>query len=86
MADSRKPLEWVYLPEFDSYCQQAGDTNYASFCCVGGSRRGDTYTLRFTPAKDWYTWRGDCETVLVKTEDGYRFCSNHSLEMPNEQP
>lgn len=73
------PLDMVYLAETDSYYNQAGDTNYAPFACTEGSRTGDTYTLHFTPAVDWLEGFGDRETVMVKTEDGYRFLSNHTL-------
>lgn len=73
------PLDMVYLAETDSYYNQAGDTNYAPFSCTEGSRAGDIYTLRFTPAVDWLEGFGDRETVVVKTEDGYRFLSNHTL-------
>lgn len=80
MEDLNIPFEWIYLPETDSYYHEAGDTNYVRFSCVGGSRTGDIYTLHFTPESDWELWNGDCETVIVKTEDGYRFVSNHTLE------
>lgn len=80
LADMTVPLEMVYLEETDAYYNEAGDTNYIPFACTGGTRQGDTYTLRFTPAADWAMGSGgDRETVLVKTEDGYRFVSNRIL-------
>lgn len=79
LEDMGSPLEMVYIAETDSYYNQAGDTNYAPFACISGIRQGDTYTLRFTPAVDWLEGFGDRETVLVKTEDGYRFLSNHTV-------
>lgn len=74
-----RPLDMVYLAETDSYYNQAGDTNYVPFSCTGGTRVGDTYTLYFTPAMDWIDWEGERETVVLKTEEGYRFLSNHIL-------
>lgn len=79
LEDMSSPLEMVYLEETDAYYNQAGDTNYVPFACVGGTRQGDTYTLYCDPTDDWYTGYGACETVLVKTGDDYRFVSNHAL-------
>lgn len=72
-------LDVVYLKETDAYYIQAGDTNYLPFMCTGGTVQGDTYTLHFAPAADWAETAGERETVLVKTDDGYRFISNHIL-------
>ena len=80
LEDMSRPLEMVYVDQTDAYYHQAGDTNYVPFACTGGTRQGDTYTLHFTPAADWFTGYGDCETVLVKTGDDYRFISNRALE------
>lgn len=79
LEDMSSPLDMLYLAETDSYYHQAGDTNYAPFACTGGIREGDTYKLHFTPAADWLEGFGDRETVLVKTEDGYSFLSNHTV-------
>lgn len=80
LEDMSRPLGMVYVEQTDAYYKEAGDTNYAPFACTGGTRQGDTYTLHFTPAADWFTGYGDCETVLVKTGDDYRFISNRALE------
>lgn len=79
--DMNRSLEWgVYAAETDSYYFEAGDTNYMRFTCSGGVREGNTYTLRFIPESGWNEWAGgDRETVLVKTENGYHFLSNHLL-------
>ncbi|MDE7222929.1 MAG: hypothetical protein K2O34_03995 [Acetatifactor sp.] len=79
LEDMSGPLDMLYLAETDSYYNEAGDTNYAPFACTGGIREGETYRLHFAPAADWLEGYGDRETVLVKTEDGYRFLSNHIL-------
>ncbi len=78
--DIRKPSEWwVYVAETDSYYQEAGDTNFTLFSCIGGVKKGDVYTLRFAPEADWKEWMDDRETVLIKGEKGYRFLSNRFL-------
>ena len=79
LEDMSSPLDMVYVAGTDSYYNQAGDTNYAPFSCTGGTREGDTYMLHFAPAADWVEGLGDRETVLVKTEGGYRFLSNHTV-------
>lgn len=71
--------DMVYLKETDAYYNQAGDTNYLPFACTGGTTQGYTYRLHFTPAADWAEGEGDRETVLIKTDGGYLFLSNHIL-------
>ncbi len=46
-GDMEHSLEWTYLPEYDAYYQEAGDTNYEAFTCVSGNRTGNTYVLDF---------------------------------------
>ncbi len=77
--DINMSLNWIYLSEFDSYYHEAGDSNYVPFSCTGGSKSGDTYTLRFISDADWTTLVDSCETVIIKTEEGYRFLSNHQV-------
>ena len=74
-----EPFAWVYLSEFDAYYHEAGDTNYASYDCVGGVREGDLYTLHFY--SDWFgeDRLSDCETVIRKDKENYYFVSNHYL-------
>lgn len=84
-AQMEKPLEWTYLKDYDLYCSAHGDTNYQKFTCVAGSTVDEkTYTLRFRrdredmgaePEPDGYRIL-DCEAVLEKQGDGYRFLSN----------
>ncbi len=77
LEDITMVLNWTYLPEYESYYHEAGDTNYVPFSCLGGSKSGDTYTLRFTSDPDWSTIVESCETVLIKSGNGYQFLSNH---------
>lgn len=77
--DLQRPFEWTYLSDTDSYYNMAGDTNYVLLSCEEGSRKGDTYTLRFVPEDDWYPVFFSTETVVEETNDGYHFISNHIL-------
>lgn len=71
---------WRYLPEYDAYYHEVGDTNYASYDCVEGVRQGEFYTLRFHTDWLWDDPRSDCEAVLRKNGDDYQFVSNRCLE------
>lgn len=69
----------VYIPEFDAYYHECGDTNYMEFTCVNGLVNGNVYTLEFKVDMDWDYIYSDVQTILEKTDNGYRFISNHSL-------
>ncbi len=90
-AQMKHPLEWVYLKDYDLYCMEHGDTNYCAFTCIAGSTADEnTFTLRFRTDEE-YNGNGigssyhdlDCEAVLVKQEDGYRFRSNRMVTEEN---
>lgn len=77
------PLQWIYLPEYDAYYHEAGDTNYAAHICIDGTTVDEKrFTLHFkrddslmeSVYDEMYT-----ETVLEKTEEGYRFISNRLM-------
>lgn len=70
----------VYLPEFDAYYHECGDTNYLGFTCVNGLVNGNVYTLDFQADLDWDYDYANVRTILEKTESGYRFISNQCLE------
>ncbi len=86
-AQMKHPLEWVYLEDYDLYCMEHGDTNYQSFTCIAGSTADEkTFTLRFRTDEEYSgneIGSGyhslDCETVLEKQEDGWRFLSNRMV-------
>jgi len=71
---------WRYLPEYDAYYHEAGDTNYTSYECVGGTKEGDLYTLHFHTDWFWDDPRSDRETVLRKDGEEYQFVSNHYVD------
>ena len=77
------PLQWIYLPEYDAYYHEAGDTNYAAYICIDGTTVDEKrFTLHFkrddslmeSVYYEMYT-----ETVIEKTEEGYYFISNRLM-------
>ena len=65
------PLGWTYLPEYDAYYSDHGDTNYTSFSCIDGYTMDEKFfVLRMT---------GNLELVLEKCGDTYQFRSNRQL-------
>lgn len=79
LADANDEKIGLYIPEFDAYYHECGDTNYVEFSCVGGLVNGDVYTLEFKSDMDWSYIYSDVQTILEKTESGYRFIANQSL-------
>lgn len=69
----------VYLPEFDAYYHECGDTNYMEYICTRGLVNGNVYTLEFKTETDWNYVFSHVQTILEKTENGYQFISNQSL-------
>lgn len=69
----------VYISEFDAYYHECGDTNYTEFTCVSGLVNGNIYTLEFKVGMDWDYTFSHVQTILEKTDNGYRFISNQSL-------
>lgn len=75
--EMEKPLSWVYVPEYDTYYHEAGDTNAVQWECVAGRvMDGQTYVLQFRSREAYVP---DCELVLKKTGEGYHFISNKQL-------
>lgn len=77
------PLTWVYLPEYDTYYWEHGDTNYQSFRCIAGSTADEkTFTLTFVPEAGYEGENQSgyhiipYETTVTKSGAGYRFVSN----------
>lgn len=70
----------VYLPEYDAYYHECGDTNYMKYSCVDGLVNNNIYTVEFTAATNTGWEFETVQTVLEKTEEGYRFISNMKME------
>lgn len=67
----------VYLPEYDAFYFECGDTNYIKFTCISGSVENNIYTITCKSDLEFYS---KVETVLEKTDDGFRFISNKCLD------
>lgn len=85
-AQMKKGLDWVYSAETDTWYQQAGDTNWRPFECIGGTVDGDVYTLYMQAQDYWAETHEIYETVLRKNGDGYQFVSNLLVEEASAQP
>ncbi len=71
-----KSMDNDYYAEFDSFCWEAGDTNYCMFVCTDGveNEEGTIVTLRYEAT---YSWIQKGEVQMHK--DG-RFIYNHVLK------
>lgn len=75
LKDMKNGLSWIYLPEYDCYYNEHGDTNIQKFICENGTVEGDTYKIRCMA--DVYTsLLYECVVTLKKTGSGYLFISN----------
>lgn len=76
--DMTHPLDWAYLPEYDIYVWEHGDTNYMNFTCVSGRQTGaDTYELDCVPGDDMYTpYLSASRLTLKKSKTDYQPVSN----------
>ncbi|MDE5908973.1 MAG: hypothetical protein K2H52_09590 [Lachnospiraceae bacterium] len=78
-------LRWTYLPEYDAYYAEHGDTNYRAFSCVEGYTADEqVFTLRCRPYdlggsdSDGYHVM-DYELKLERWDGEYRFLSNRMM-------
>ncbi len=76
-------LEWTYLPEFDAYYSQHGDTNYRIFNCKEGYTVDEKlFVLRVTPENyDFVDGYHEMryELILEKNGETYQFRSNRLM-------
>ena len=80
-AQMKKPLDWVYSKQTDTWYHQAGDINWRPFNCIGGTATGDIFTLRMQAEDVEIGYRPELyETVLKKNGDAYQFVSNLFME------
>lgn len=80
LDEIKTEFNWVYLSEYDAYYQQAGDTNYVKYRCVGGTKTGNQYTLEFEPEDELGGYYKNCQTILMETDGDYQFVSNDILD------
>ncbi len=76
--EATHPLSWIYLPEYDIYVSEHGDTNYMNFTCVSGRLTGDgLYELECVPGDMDYTPEEYCSRLtLKKNGSDWQFVSN----------
>lgn len=76
-------LGWTYLPEFDAYYSQHGDTNYKIFSCKEGYTADEKlFVLRVEPENYGYVdgyHEMRYELVLEKNGEIYQFRSNRQM-------
>ncbi len=76
-------LGWTYLPEFDAYYSQHGDTNYRSFNCKEGYTADEKlFVLRVEPENYGYVdgyHEMPYELILEKNGETYQFRSNRLM-------
>ena len=65
-------FRWTYLPEYDCYYTEHGDTNRTTYTCTGGRREGDLFYLDSISTP--YTFH----TVLRWDGSRYLFVSNET--------
>jgi len=68
LTDVTQKLTWTYLPQFDTYYHQHGDTNRVMFTCVSGHIEGDMVYLESEPY--------DSHVSLRKNGDDYQFVAS----------
>ena len=77
-ADAKKPLEWTYLEDYDSYYASHGDCYRTKLTCVSGKKLGDNYVLVFEPERMEGTSRyytPNRELTMTAVGDGYQMKS-----------
>lgn len=76
-------LGWTYLPEYDAYYSDHGDTNYRAFICKGGYTVDEKLFVLRMASDDFGVTDGyhtiDYELVLEKCGDTYQFRSNRFI-------
>lgn len=76
-------LGWTYLPEFDAYYSQHGDTNYRIFNCKEGYTADEKlFVLRVEPENYGYVdgyHEMRYELILEKNGETYQFRSNRLM-------
>ena len=78
LGQMKTGLGWVYLPQYDRYYTQHGDTNIRSFFCPKGEADGNLY--RIWCLSDGYTqFSQECMVTLKKESSGYQFLSNEII-------
>lgn len=78
LQDMESEFSWIYVPEYDSYYHQAGDTNWMSWKCVSGTETEENIII-LEIESDWDN-EFNCEVMLKRSEKGYQFMANRLRE------
>lgn len=78
LNEMKHRLGWTYLPEYDAYYMQHGDTNIRKFICEKGVVQGDTYQI-WCMADQYTNFLYECIVTLKKSDSGYQFVSNQVI-------
>lgn len=68
-------LGWLYLPEYDCYYSEHGDTNMRSFFCIKGELDGDIYKI-WCLSDGYSQFNLESIVTLKKTSEGLQYLSN----------
>lgn len=80
LKDIKTKFFWTYVPEYDSYYNEHGDTNYTKFICESGIETNGVWKVR---ARGTLLSSGDyiCEVSAKKAEHGgFQFLSNDIIK------
>ncbi|MDE6388458.1 MAG: hypothetical protein K2L82_11710 [Lachnospiraceae bacterium] len=78
LAKGNNSIEGIYYPETDSFCIEAGDTNYCMFTCTDGVLNEDGTIVTLDFEGDY--WVSKCEVKVNIIGDTKVIVSNHILE------
>ncbi len=78
LKDHKGTIYGSYLPEFDAYYFQHGDTNFRIVHCISGYVEDNHYYV-LSDDVDYYFFDSQCLTVLKKSDDNYLFVSNQFI-------
>lgn len=75
LKDVSEGLGWTYLPEYDAYYNEHGDTNIRSFFCVKGEKKGSEYKI-WCLSDGYSQLNMESMVTLKKMGDSYQYRSN----------
>lgn len=82
--DLKESYDAIYLPEYDTYYFEHGDTNGCIYTCIDGIVEGDIYRVRSSGG--WAAADSDCFTTLRRTGDSFQFVSNQFVISADNVP
>ncbi len=75
LKDIKTKFYWTYVPEYDCYYSQHGDTNYSEFLCEEGVEKDGKWQVKcrgqLLSSAEYV-----CTVTVEKKGEKYRFCAN----------